>query len=160
MQKKKLKRKEVKQILLALHKRFGISPEIFKGLALFKTKDRVYITTAECSYDSLFSAVETAGLALIRQGNTMKPTTDALQLFGEHATKNSIELSREELEKAIKGESIIKEFKNEIPENLTNGYIIMKYKKHVLGCGFLRDGIVESMIPKPRRALLRGVKSY
>lgn len=107
--------------------------------------------------DELFSRAETAGIGFARPSKVLKPTTDILQLFGRHARKNVVELSKEKLKE------LMKEGEAEIEGKLTEkqgekGYVLISYKKQILGCGFLKDGILESKIPKARRALLRSVR--
>jgi len=56
--KKKLSRKEREKILSYLEDRYGLTKDQFKGLGLFKTQRKIYITTQECLNDPLFGKAE------------------------------------------------------------------------------------------------------
>lgn len=161
MRKKKVKKREKKIILAEMEKGFGIPKEVFKKLDFFKTKKRVYVCTKECLRDELFSRAETAGIGFARPSKVLKPTTDMLQLFGKHAKKNVVELSKEKLKGLIKeGEIEIgrKSAGKQEEKQGERGYMLISYKKQILGCGFLKEGMLESKIPKARRALLRSAR--
>lgn len=74
-----------------------------------------------------------------------KPSTSFLQLFGNLATKNTIEVSRADANSLMEGKTI------HSGEEAETGYVILKHNGAVLGCGFYREGEVESLIPKQIR---------
>lgn len=144
--KKKLGRKEKESMFLYIKKRFGLDKELFKNFGFFKTQKKIYITTKECLNSQLFKAAETAGLAFLRPNKVLKPTTNFLQLFGKYANKNVIELSMEESERFIRGEDI--EIGKRGPDT---GYVVVKYKEHILGCANFKEETLKNMIAKSRR---------
>ena len=74
-----------------------------------------------------------------------KPTTNFIQLFGNLATKNTIEVSREDALNYFRSNDL----ETIIPAEL--GYVILTHNGAVLGIGFYRDGKIENMLPKGRR---------
>ncbi len=144
--KKRLSRKERESMLSYVRERFDLGKEEFKGLAIFKTQKKIYITTQECLTDPLFAKAETAGLAFLRPNKVLKPTTDFLQVFGKHATKNCAELSKEDAERFMRGEDL------DAREELNQGYIIIKHKGHILGCANFKEGTLKNQLPRSRRS--------
>lgn len=146
--KKKLAKKEKKEIFAYLQERFGFTKEFFKEYSYFKTQRKVYMTTKECVQNLMFGLAETSGLALVRPNSVWKPTTDFLQLLGKHAKKNVVVLSKEQAEKYVKGQDIDAEL------NVDSGYVIIKYKE-ILGCANYKEGTLKNMLPKSRRANIK-----
>lgn len=153
--KKKLSRKEKKSMLFYLEERFGLTKEVFKGQGLFKTQQKIYITTSACLQNPLFKEAETAGLAILRPNGVLKPTTDALQLFGKHAKKNTMGLSKEYAERFIRGEDLELSECTKEEQSLEAGYVIIKYNEHILGCANLKKGKLKNMLPKSRRIRIK-----
>lgn len=151
--KKALNKKEKVEIMKYLSERFGMNPNVFKGLAFFKTKKKIYITTKSCINNQLFKDAETAGIAILRPNHVLKPTTDFLQLFGKYAKKNVIDLTPREAEKFIMGQDL--ELDPERTKHLTTGYVIVVFKTHVLGCANFKQNILKNMLPKSRRTRIK-----
>lgn len=117
-----------------IENRFGIELE---G-ELYHRGDYWYCREPEEKY-------ETNGIRAIRDMDIgLKPTTYFLQLVGHEIEKNRVELSREELETLLDREMI--ENKN-IDEK---GYVALFYNGKCLGCGFYKDELISSRIPKGR----------
>ncbi|MFP3949561.1 MAG: methyltransferase RsmF C-terminal domain-like protein [Candidatus Micrarchaeia archaeon] len=79
------------------------------------------------------------------KGKFPKPTTSFIQIFGNLAKKNIVEVSREEALKFMAGRDLEKN------PSCERGYVILTHRKAVLGIGFFREGKIENMIPKGRR---------
>ena len=96
---------------------------------------------------------ESVGLPLMRIGGEHdKPTTDALQLFGDAVRKNSVELDVEDAREFVRGEDIEIEFGE---DEVDLGYVVVNHEGEVLGCGLYFPGELRSQIPKGRRVELR-----
>lgn len=96
---------------------------------------------------------ESVGLPLMRIGGEHdKPTTDALQLFGDAVTKNSVEVDAGDARAFVRGEDIDIEFGEDMVDL---GYVVVKHDGHVLGCGLYFPGELRSQVPKGRRVELR-----
>ncbi|MDY6764094.1 MAG: hypothetical protein SV377_00130 [Halobacteria archaeon] len=128
--------------------KFGVDPDVFESYDFYKKgKRRVWITSSEFPDGYEYEAM---GLPFLRvRQEHPKPTTNALQLFGEHATKNIIELNAEDARDFVSGETVEKEFD---VEDL--GYVIVEYDGEVLGCGLYFPGELRSQIPKGRQVEL------
>ena len=133
-------------ILSGLEERFGLGQSLFEHFLFFEaTKGRVFITS-KIPHEALGYYIQTLGQLFCRLDATVKPSTNMIQIFGKHATKNVLELEKTDAQKAITG------FDLEIKEsNCSDGYVILKYKNFFLGCGLLKNGQVKNMIPKAKR---------
>jgi len=79
------------------------------------------------------------------KGKFPKPSTNFIQLFGHLATKNTIELNREDALKYLQREDL------KTTQESETGYVILTHKNAVLGIGFYRKGEIENMLPKGRK---------
>ncbi len=78
-----------------------------------------------------------------------KPSTDFLQMFGFMATRNIVVLNEEEGKKFISGKTI----KIDNKTNAERGYVVVFYMGKAVGCGLLKEDILESNVPKWRRMI-------
>ncbi|MBN2101321.1 MAG: hypothetical protein JW716_00425 [Candidatus Aenigmarchaeota archaeon] len=128
--------------------RFGFTKEDFGGLVFIADEKRVYVTTEEVALEeNLPGKTHSYGIVagrIQRDGRTIKPTTNFLQVFGSRAKKNVFDVNDEEKELFIRGTCI------ETDSELEKGYVIVRWRNHILGCGFLKDGILQSQIPQSR----------
>jgi len=137
--------------LYYLEKRFGISPEWFADFEFFASANgRIILGPKEI--DSCLSP-DTAGLLITRLGNTVKPTTNLLQLVGTLITKNFVALERENAVRYIKGLDL--EVTSAEIGDTTEGYVLVKYLAFPLGCGLLKGTHIKNMLPKARRLDIR-----
>ena len=79
------------------------------------------------------------------KGKFPKPSTNFIQLFGHLATKNRIELNREDALKYLQGLDV------KTQDEAETGYVILTHKNATLGIGFYREGEIENMLPKGRK---------
>ncbi|WEL19343.1 Ribosome biogenesis protein, NOL1/NOP2/fmu family [Candidatus Nanohalococcus occultus] len=88
---------------------------------------------------------EVSGLRALRDLDIgLKPTTYLIQLLGDKVQKNLVELSREEFRKLLAREEMI-------PRDLEEeGYVALRYRGLVVGCGYFKGGVVSSRVPKGR----------
>ncbi len=138
--------------------RFGIPEDAFSGYRFFATGRSVWMTTAEDVERLLqMKRIEYPGIRLMRRIDryTYKPTTYALQLVGDKATRNLITLCREELSELIERGRLTKDF----PET-EEGYVIIRYGEDILGCGLYRGNILKSQFPRGRTEALASSGLY
>lgn len=90
----------------------------------------------------------TAGIRAFRDtGIGIKPTTYFLQFLGETIEKNIVDLSINDLERLV--------FKREkIDTGKKSGYIALKFRDNIIGCGLVKRGKLETQIPKGRAKTL------
>ena len=138
--------------------KFGVPPETFEEYAFYKkgakkvwAVDREAAPVVEGDDSDALDTLdyESVGLPLVRVGGEhKKPTTDALQLFGDAVTKNSVELDSEDARSFVRGEDVEIEFGE---DEVDLGYVVVKHNGSVLGCGLYFPGELRSQVPKGRR---------
>ena len=87
---------------------------------------------------------ESIGISVFRLNKTPKPTTNFLQLFGIHITKNIVELSSEETIEYCAGKNLNPNL------NAEPGFVIVKHRDRILGCGHWNGTLLKNQIPKSR----------
>lgn len=93
--------------------------------------------------------LETNGVRAVRELEIgPKPTTYALQLLGDHISRNVLEVGKEELLKLLRREEMVPATFEE------DGYVAVKYEGRMVGCGFYRDDVVSSRVSKGRASEL------
>jgi NOL1/NOP2/fmu family ribosome biogenesis protein len=127
-----------------LEKRFGIPQSLFDDYLLFrKGKNWWLFRRTPLIAKTAQLKVWRVGLKAFQGvGRFIKPTTRMIQLFGHTAKKALIPLTETDLEHLIKGEQI------RVKSELSNGYVILSFKKEILGLGLFIDGGVISQMPK------------
>lgn len=149
---------EQEEILAYFFERFGIPPEAFQGYRFARRGGTIWIASDAPGLDEALRQlkVETAGIPLLRrrpersEGPALsrvegippwKPTTAGLQVFGRFATRNVVDLDDEALETFLRQGIVQKDFPVEA------GYVIVRWKGRVLGCGLYGKGGLRSQIP-------------
>lgn len=161
------------RVLDSIEERFGIPPDVVAEHRLYVGgQDRVFLGVRHEDGGTLGALVEdcdpdTGGLPLARPMGTVKPTTDALQVLGRHATRNVVRLGPDAARRYVAGEDVPADrldaggaregAADEAGEEATRGWVVVRYvdpatgEAFELGCGFLRDGRLENVLPKGRR---------
>jgi NOL1/NOP2/fmu family ribosome biogenesis protein len=138
-------------ILKYLRDRFGIPKKIFSDYSFIIKGEKIWIVARDVLEKDLEGLkIESIGLLFGRyfeRQKRFKPTTNALQIFGKYATKNVVELNEKEKNQYIRGYDLEKEL------NLEEGYVIIKFKNDMLGCGLYREGKIKNQIPKARKII-------
>lgn len=143
-----LTQRDVEEFLSYFSERFGIPRSVFSNMVLLKKGRGYWVFTGDPGVLKKTGGVEAAGVrALTKSGGRLKPSTVFLRMVGRHATKNVVELeSEEDMVTFMTGGIVKKSF------NVEPGYVVVKYKGDVLGCGSYspRVGLI-SQIPKHLR---------
>jgi NOL1/NOP2/fmu family ribosome biogenesis protein len=138
-------------ILKYLRDRFEIPKKIFSDYSFIIKGEKIWIVARDVLEKDLEGLkIESIGLLFGRyfeRQKRFKPTTNALQIFGKYATKNVVELNEKEKNQYIRGYDLEKEL------NLEEGYVIIKFKNDMLGCGLYREGKIKNQIPKARKII-------
>lgn len=134
-----------------LKHRYGLAPELFVDFEFYASANGRIILGPK-QIDPCLSP-DTAGLLIARIGNTVKPSTNLLQLFGTLITKNFVALDRENAVRYIKGLDL-EVTAAEIGET-TEGYVLLKCLTFPLGCGLLQGSHIKNMLPKAKRLDVR-----
>ncbi|MFB6124530.1 MAG: hypothetical protein ABEJ59_01060 [Halanaeroarchaeum sp.] len=128
--------------------RFGVDPAVFETFTFWeKGAGRIWAL----HYDLAGPVeVQSLGLPILRTRQEFwKPTTDAVQRFGTHATRNVVELDRPEAERFVAGED------QDLDWDGDWGYLIAAHQVGgglaPIGVGLYTYGTLQSMVPKGRR---------
>ncbi|MCO8244153.1 MULTISPECIES: hypothetical protein [unclassified Haladaptatus] len=128
--------------------RFGIPPETFEHASFWeKGKGKIWILDGDLESPV---HIEALGMTFLRtRQRHWKPTTNAAQRFGRHATKNVIELDAERASRFARGED------QEVDWDGDWGYLIAAHeiagKIEPLGVGLFLHGELQSLVPQGRQ---------
>lgn len=126
-----------------LKDRFGIDENYLSRIKLKEVNDAVWINSNQDSFNHL--EFETEGIRFLRKTKYgYKPTTYALQILNDEIAKSQVKVDRQELETLLNREMIQR-------KNIkSKGYVAIKHKSRVIGCGLYKDELVSTRIPKGR----------
>ena len=135
-------------VLSYLSDRFGLDSALFDDYNFYATeKGKVFLGPRRSI--SRADKIVSIGLLCFRIDNAIKPTTNLLQIVGNSITKNRLELDQKNAEKYLLGNDLILD--KSFLSNVSDGYILMTYKDHSLGCGLLRGTVIKNQLPKAKR---------
>ena len=138
----KISEEERENIIKYFEVRFGMPPEIFEPYDILKGSSNFWLFPKNFPLNTLSKLqVQTVGLLFLRKvSHYLKPTSAFLQRFGEFATRNIVKLSEEEIKKIREEGKVEKEL------NIEPGYVILKDKYWILGCGLYLPGKIISYL--------------
>ena len=128
--------------------RFAIPPETFEGYSFWeKGKGKIWILRGEIASPI---RVEALGMKFLRtRQEHWKPTTNAVQRFGRRARRNVVELTREQAQRFVRGET------QELDWDGDWGYLVATHElageQGPLGVGLYVHGELQSPVPKGRQ---------
>ncbi|MEF8937030.1 DUF7122 family protein [Halobacteriaceae archaeon SHR40] len=136
------------EILDWFEERFGIEPTVFESYTFWERgAGKIWAFNGD-----LTSPVDIEGLgmtALRTRQEHWKPTLEAVQRFGHHATKNRLHLTAGRAKQFMAGED------QEIDWDGDWGYLIVTHdlagEPEPIGVGLFTYGELRSMVPKGRR---------
>ncbi len=140
-----LNNKEIKKILQILEAQFGFKEKL-DYVFLMNQRNRLYIINKDLAKINLEKLrIDSIGLYFGEyKREEVRLSIEGSQMIGKKATKNVIELNDKEAEEWLTGQDITKEFKS-------LGFVILKHKKDILGCGRYKQGVILNYVPKERR---------
>jgi NOL1/NOP2/fmu family ribosome biogenesis protein len=134
-----------KKIFEQLVVRFGFPATLFRPYALVDHEDDMFVTTPEVEEFERVKVVR-KGIRLVRVfAHGIKPTTNAMQLFGRYATRSVIDLDRRQAREFMQGTTL------ELNAPVEEGFVIVRHDGFGLGVGLYRQGILRSQVPLSRR---------
>ena len=129
--------------------RFGVPEEVFEPYEFYlRGRNTIW---ALRKTDKLPASLrfEALGMVIMRRSKFgWKPTTNAIQVFGQHARKNTVDLNEEQMRAFVAGLDVKGPF-----EGVEEGYVVVRYGGRPLGCGLYKRGVLKSQVPKARRRL-------
>ncbi len=139
-----LNKKQIKVILYLLEKQFGFKGDL--DYVFLQNKERkIFIVNKEIenlNLDKLrinsvglyFGKLEKDGLRLSIEGS---------QMIGRKAYKNVVEINEKQVKEWLSGQDLtIKNY---------SGFVLIKYKNNLLGCGKAKEGKILNFVSKVRR---------
>ena len=135
-------------VVAYFEERFAIPAETFDDHTFWeKGAGKIWVYAGEAPTPV---ELEALGMTCLRtRQEHWKPTTDAIQRFGRHASRNVIELSREKARRFADGED------QELEWDGDWGYLIAAHEVAAelepLGVGLYIHGELRSMVPKGRQ---------
>ena len=139
------------EVLDWFEERFGIDPAVFDGYTFWeKGAGSVWILRGDAPSPI---EIEALGMRVMHtRQEHWKPTTNAVQRFGPHATRNVIDLDADEAATFVAGDD------QEIAWDGDWGYLIatgaIAGEREPLGVGLYTYGTLQSTVPKGRRVLV------
>lgn len=124
--------------------RFGIPLTSFADYALLERHKTFVLAPNSPHLAGLASLkIHSLGLPVLRKiPPYLKPTTAALQRFGQQASQHILELS------AVQIAQLLQEHELPLDSDWQPGYILLRYAGHVLGCGLYLPGRLRSQLPR------------
>jgi len=124
--------------------RFGIPLHAFDGLCLLRRHRTYRLCSATPALHHLATLhVHSVGLPVLRRiRHHLKPTTVALQRFGNQAICHVLDLSDTQLR------TLLHEREQALHLDIPPGYVILRHTGHILGCGLYTPGRLRSQLPQ------------
>lgn len=141
-----LNTRKVKQILSLLESQFGCTLEPKKYAFFINRKDKVYLVNRSISqvdFNEVY--INSIGLYLgTMQGGALRLSIDGSQMIAPLAKKNILDLSEDEVALWMSGQTV------ELETDL-EGFVIVRSKTDILGCGKISKNVLYNYVPKERR---------
>ena len=140
--------KESRELLDSVHEQWGAECHFLLGeFAMVRSsKDKIYLVSRGVqNIDLTVLRMDSLGMYFAEvRDNNLRLSIEGAQLVGPFATKNIVELTKEELTQWLKGEDVQK--KGDWKE-----FVILKHGKDIVGSGKYSEGIIYNFVPKVRR---------
>jgi NOL1/NOP2/fmu family ribosome biogenesis protein len=139
---KALNSREKKEIYKLLDSQFGHT-EKFEVIFLRNSKDKIFFLTNDyMDLDVTNLRVNNKAMYFAKiERDGLRMNIEGAQLL--KATKNVIDLNKEEAHAWMLGD--------DIAHKGNEGYVLLRYKKDILGCGILKADNIRNMVAKERR---------
>ncbi|MEA3310712.1 MAG: hypothetical protein U9Q76_00650 [candidate division WOR-3 bacterium] len=160
MRSKDLETQLIERALSSLEERFGIDPDYFRPYHLFARRNDVWCCSREAGEVELPQIVR-RGLRIARVfEHSVRPTTNAVQLFGHLVKRNRVDLDERETNRFLAGQTQ----DIHLPEleggecvtgvaGVTGGFVVAFHKGFALGIGLLKGKKLKSQVPRSRRVI-------
>lgn len=147
----------IARALASLSERFGIDPGYFRFYHLFTRHNDVWCCTHQAGEVELPRIVR-RGLRIARVfEHSVRPTTNAAQLFGHLVKRNRVDLDERETKRFLAGQTqdihLPEEEGGECVTGVTDGFVVAFNMDFALGIGLLKGKKLKSQVPRSRRVI-------
>jgi len=152
----------IARALASLSERFGIDPGYFRSYHLFTRRNDVWCCTHQAGEVELPRIVR-RGLRIARVfEHSVRPTTNAAQLFGHLVKRNRVDLDERETKRFLAGQTqdihLPEGEGGECVTGVTDGFVVAFHKGRwthgfALGVGLLKGKKLKSQVPRSRRVI-------
>ncbi len=134
------------KVLEYFKERFGIEESTFDDYGLYMgSRGRVFLGPKKLIDKPPIVA---PGILVARISEAIKPTSNFIHIFGHLAKSNVIKVTKEQAKSFVRGEDLESDEGND-------GYVIVSYEGHLLGCGLLKGKTIKNLLPKSKRQELK-----
>lgn len=143
-----LEGKELEEFKNKLNKQFGITK--IPGKIIKRGKEKIFLFTGNITEKDFRTIeyktfIERTGTYIAKEiDEEYRLSIEGSQIFKNQITKNIIEINKEEMNTWMHGSEILKETR-------IKGFVAIKYKNDMLGCGKASKEKITNFIPKSRR---------
>ncbi len=123
--------------------KYGIPKEIMEKYEFFEMGKGVWAFSGGFVSED---KIETVGIRALRIRKLTKPTTAFIRIVGSYATKNIVYLNEDDSLEFLRGKNIPYD-----DVSLERGFVIVRNREDVLGCGYYTGEKIISEIPKKYR---------
>lgn len=148
-----LNRKEIEQLENIIEKNYGTKLNLKKYSVLMTgTEQKIWLSSAKNFYFPPSLKINSVGMNFgkLKRSDKIHLTVEGSQIVGEDASKNVVELDKQQAEKFMRGMDV--EVENKIDCEYHN-FVIVKSGKDILGSGLLTEKRLENSLPKSRRII-------
>ncbi|MBC8444307.1 hypothetical protein H8D83_01845 [Candidatus Woesearchaeota archaeon] len=140
-----LNNKEIKKITEILKQQFGFKEKL-DYVFLMNQRNRLYLINKDLAKLNLETLrIDSIGLYFGEyRRDEVRLSIEGGQMIGKKVTKNIIELNDREAEEWLTGQDIHK-------KSNVSGFVILKHKEDILGCGRYKEEKILNYVPKERR---------
>ena len=139
---------EVRKFRKALEERWGVRVSREYWFATSSSGKVFAVSKGVSSIDVSSLRVSSMGVYVADvSGAEMRLSFDGSMVLASDASKNVVVLSSEQRDAWMTGADVPM-------AGLDNGWMVVKSGSDVLGCGFLKDGVLKNYVPKERRIRL------
>lgn len=152
----------IERTLSSFEERFGISQDCFSSCHLFTRRNDVWCCSQQAGQVQLPQTVR-RGLRIARVFEyTIRPTTNAVQLFGHLVKRSRVELDERQTRLFLAGKTqdihLPEEKEGECVTGVTDGFVVAFHKGQrahgfALGIGLLKGKKLKSQVPRSRRVI-------
>lgn len=133
------------ELLVYMQERFGLEQHFFDQYFFERTKRDIWLVP-HCVEEGFSPnvVIEKRGMrAFNSDKHPPKPTTAFLQRFGHKMNKSRVELDALSFSLFLNGQT-----NPGLAVGISNGYVLVTYYQMPIGCGFAREGNLESQFPQ------------